>query len=71
MKTKTGKREKSAIHKFDIKTVRDLLVGESKFITELLDKQNFPVPGNNDSGKIYTLLVGVHEVLRVTLYVLL
>ncbi|PNF21877.1 hypothetical protein B7P43_G04401 [Cryptotermes secundus] len=49
MKTKTGKREKSAIHKFDIKTARDLLLGESKFITELLDKQNFPVPGNNDS----------------------
>jgi hypothetical protein len=65
MKMKTGKREKSAMHKFDIKTVRDLLVEESKFITELLDKQNFPVPGNNDSGTIYTVPVGVHEALRV------
>jgi hypothetical protein len=63
MKIKTGKSEKSAMHKFDIKTVRDLLVRESKFITELLDKQNFPVPGNNDSGTIYTLLVGVHDAL--------
>jgi hypothetical protein len=52
MKIKAGKREKSAMCKFDIKVVRDLLVGESKFITELLDKQNFPVPGNNDSGTV-------------------
>jgi hypothetical protein len=53
MKIKTGKREKSAMNKFDIKAVRDLLVGESKFITELLDKQNLPVTGNNDSGTVF------------------
>jgi hypothetical protein len=52
MKIKTGKCEKSAMRKLDTKTVRDLLVGESKFITELLDKQNFPVPENNDSGTV-------------------
>jgi hypothetical protein len=69
MKIKSGKREKSAMHKFDIKTVRDLLVRESKFITELLDKQNFPLPVNNESGTIYAVPLGVHEALRVSLYV--
>jgi hypothetical protein len=58
MKIKTSKREKSTMNKFDIRAVRDLLVGESKFITELLDKQNFPVPGN-DSGTISIVPFGV------------
>jgi len=37
------------MNKFDTKAVRALLVTESKFITELLDKRNFPVAGNDDS----------------------
>jgi hypothetical protein len=58
MKIKTSKREKSTMHKFDTRTVRDLLVGESKFITELLDKQNFPAAGNG-SGTISIAPFGV------------
>lgn len=50
-KCKGGKRKISVMNKFDTKAVRALLVTESKFITELLDKRNFPVAGNNDSGK--------------------
>jgi hypothetical protein len=45
------KRNISVMNKFDTKAVRALLVTESKFITELLDKRNVPVPGDNDSGK--------------------
>jgi hypothetical protein len=52
MKMKPGKHKISAMNKFDVKGVRDLLVGESKFITQLLDKRSLPVPGNNDSGMI-------------------
>jgi hypothetical protein len=47
------------MHKFDTKSVHDLLVAESKFITELLDKQNFPISGNNDSGTVYVVQFGV------------
>jgi hypothetical protein len=39
------------MNKFDTKAARALLVTESKFITELLDKRNFPFAGNVASGK--------------------
>jgi hypothetical protein len=48
---KSGKRKISVMNKFDTKAIRALLVTESKFITELLDKRNLPSAGNNDSGK--------------------
>jgi hypothetical protein len=50
MKIKTGRHNVLAVNKFDVKAVRELLVGESKFITQLLDKVNLPVPANNESG---------------------
>jgi hypothetical protein len=41
--------------KFDAKGVRELLAGESKFITQLLDKCGLPVPGNSSSSGTITL----------------
>lgn len=52
MKIKSGERNISAMSKFDVKGVRELLVAESKFITQLLDKRSVPVTGNNESGMI-------------------
>ena len=71
-KGKGGKRKISVMNKFDTKAVRALLVTESKFITELLDKRNFPVAGNNDSGKssYFSVSLSVTFAIRKLLYLL-
>jgi hypothetical protein len=40
------------MNKFDVRGVRELLIGESKFVAQLLDKCSIPALGNNDSGMI-------------------
>jgi hypothetical protein len=53
--------------KFDAKGVRELLAGESKFITQLLDKCGLPVPGNSASGTITLHCFYYHEYCIVVL----
>ncbi|PSN35561.1 hypothetical protein C0J52_12495 [Blattella germanica] len=48
MKLKASKHKK-VDSKFDVKAVRELLVEENKFISQLWEKLKLPVPANNDS----------------------
>ena len=61
---KSGKLKLLLMNRFDTKSIRALLVTESKFITELLDKRNLPVTGHNESGKSSYCLVPRSDFIR-------